>query len=283
MASPSKIRHATIGIATIAIFAVSMAGLAHAQTGTLLRTVQLPEVANHSIYFPVGVAFDGTNLWYSTPATDVTDIFLMNTTGTLLNTIGKQSYAGALAWDGTNLWVATFDATGKAVDLYVISVGPQPRIINTVDITSVILGHGSCAAISGLYYDLKKNTLWVTPNPCVGNGVTNRNTSYEIDTSGNLLKMVSFPIPIASATKVGDNFYVANKGGFSQTGLQGIVQTDENGNVTTSFGGVSEGNEQTTYDPVTFAPNCALWAMHFSVAGGLEAGQVNAYEIPCST
>jgi len=284
MVSLSKPYKAILAGLIVTVLAVGQAGLAHAQTGTLLRNVHLPAFANHPIYFPVGVAFDGTNLWYSNPSTGPMDIFQISTTGTLLSTLNKQAYAGALAWDGANLWVAPFDASAKKVELYLVSVGPHPQIVKEVDITSIILGNGSCAAISGLYYNLKKDTLWVTPNACVGPGITNRNTSYLIDTSGNLLRTISFSIPVAALTKVGDNFYVTNKGGYTTTGLQAIVQTNEDGNVITSFGGADERNEQTSYDPSTFAPDCALWTMHFffnRTTNELD-GNLNAYEIPCA-
>src|SRR2546429_7394834 len=258
MVSLSKPYKAILAGLIVTVLAVGQAGLAHAQTGTLLRNVHLPAFANHPIYFPVGVAFDGTNLWYSNPSTGPMDIFQISTTGTLLSTLNKQAYAGALAWDGANLWVAPFDASAKKVELYLVSVGPHPQIVKEVDITSIILGNGSCAAISGLYYNLKKDTLWVTPNACVGPGITNRNTSYLIDTTGNLLRTISFSLPVAALTKVGDNFYVTNKGGYTTTGFQAIVQTNEDETSLTTSEGQTRGTNRTHTTPRPSPQDAAL-------------------------
>src|SRR5437870_2532907 len=79
--------------------------------GNLLRGFDVPATtpfgnnARPSIYWPIGVAFDGQNIWYSEPCDCTSDIFRTSTTGTLLNTLHELKQAGALAWDGSHLWV----------------------------------------------------------------------------------------------------------------------------------------------------------------------------------
>src|SRR5437773_10950048 len=107
MVSLSKPYKAILAGLIVTVLAVGQAGLAHAQTRTLLRNVHLPAFANHPIYFPVGVAFDGTNLWYSNQSTGPMDIFQISTTRTLLSTSNKQPYAGAAALDRAVLGFAT--------------------------------------------------------------------------------------------------------------------------------------------------------------------------------
>src|SRR3989475_11649084 len=82
--------------------------------GNLLRGFDVPALTPFgqnvlpSLYWPIGVAVDGHNLWYSEPCSCTSDIFLTSTTGTLLNTLHEVNQAGGLAWDRNHLWVGSF-------------------------------------------------------------------------------------------------------------------------------------------------------------------------------
>src|SRR5713101_2730016 len=81
--------------------------------GNLLKGFDVPVTTpfgSHvlpSIYWPIGITFDGTNLWYSQPCQCTSDIFQTTTNGALLKTLTEVKEAGALAWDGTHLWVGS--------------------------------------------------------------------------------------------------------------------------------------------------------------------------------
>src|SRR2546427_13129542 len=79
--------------------------------GNLLRGFDVPATtpfgpnASPSIYWPIGIAFDGKKIWYSQPCDCAGDIFQASTTGVLLNTLRELKQAGALTSDGSHLWV----------------------------------------------------------------------------------------------------------------------------------------------------------------------------------
>jgi len=103
-------------IATALILGISASSVVGVTAdGNLLRGFDVPATVpcchgnsvQPAIYWPIGVTFDGTNLWYSQPCDCTSDIFLTTTNGVLLNTLREVNQAGALAWDGNHLWVAS--------------------------------------------------------------------------------------------------------------------------------------------------------------------------------
>ena len=82
-------------------------------------------------YWPIGIAFDGTNIWVGND--DLTVTKLVAATGTVVGTYPSGTGATGLAFDGANIWVANPNgntvtkisaATGATVDTY--SVGGSP-------------------------------------------------------------------------------------------------------------------------------------------------------------
>src|SRR2546427_13284479 len=82
--------------------------------GNLLRGFDVPALTPlgqnvlPSLYWPIGVAFEGHNLWYSEPCSCTSDIFLTSTTGRLLNTLHEVNQPGGPASDRTHLWGGSF-------------------------------------------------------------------------------------------------------------------------------------------------------------------------------
>ncbi len=247
-----------------------------------------------AIYWPVGLAFDGKNLWYSQPCDCTSDIFLTTTSGVLLRTLTEFKEAGALAWDGSHLWVGSFPrnantcisgSTGCAfvTELDVTTGNP----IKVVDVSNIFAADQECSFISGLDFDTSTGTLWVAPNPgCLINIVPNAcqvGFVYNVDTSGNLIKRLQLPFAVFGVSKIGSNIYIASckTPAFQQ---RPIFKLAMDGTLLSSFSTISvsgfrENAEDIAFDPITFAPNCALWVMQlYNIP--FDAS-IAAYQIAC--
>jgi hypothetical protein len=268
---------------------------AHAQPGTVLARFTTPMRTTSPEYFPVGMAFDGQNLWYSDPSDTQPDIFQTTTTGTLLRILPKVvGAAGALAWDGTNLWVASFGpANGQSRyngRIWQISVGQSPKVLKTIELNDILQADDECAIIDGLGFDASSNTLWFSPDA----GCAPHNTScqvghvYQIDLSGKLISRLEFPFAISGDTIVGNSLYIVQRCTNPSTVPHIIYKTTLSGQIISGFplatlvSGHVTTAESIAFDPVTFTSqaHCALWANE-------RTGIVNptialtAYEIDC--
>jgi hypothetical protein len=294
-------------IEAVLVFALLLIGISVLPTvaagsteGTLLRGFDVPQHFNHccnptgAVYWPIGVAFNGQNLWYSQPGVASTkDIFLTTTSGGLLSTLSSINSAGALAWDGSNLWVGIFSATACTSSVsgcgLVFQVNPATgAVLKTLDLTSIFAADnmGLCNFIDGLDFDPATGTLWVSPD--IGcafeftNNVCSIGFAYNVDTSGKLLHRIQFPFGVSGVAKVGNFLYTATCG--FAPGMRTIVKTSPDGEVVSSFPTVSvsgnhESAEDLSFDPVTFAPNCALWAVQ--TYGRDFDASLAAYQIAC--
>ncbi len=252
--------------------------------GNLLRGFDVPattpeDQGHHtvlpSIYWPIGVTFDGTNLWYSQPCQCTRDIFLTTTNGVLLGDLHELDQAGALAWDGSHLWVAstlkndqtcTPGVTGCAfISELDVSTG---NTIKTVDLSAIFAVDQMCGFIDGLSYDSATGTFWVSPDiGCASSFVSNPCTIgfvYNVDQNGNLIQRLQLPFAVAGDAKVGNFLYLVTCG--SRGTLRPINKTTLNGTLVSSFltvsvSGFHESAESVAFDPTTFAPNCALWVV----------------------
>ncbi len=259
--------------------------------GNVLRSFEPPVILTSHvvIYFPLGITFDGTNLYYSQPATVRGDIFhITTTTGTLLNTLKAVNMAGSLAWDGSHLWVGiaaqtlvTCEPKTKGCALLSKVDVSTDTLIKTVDISSVFAADHECNFIDGLSFDPSTGSLWVSPDPgCLGRNACSVGFVYNVDTSGKLIKRLQFPFGVSGVAVVGTHLYVVNRCALI------INETDTNGQIISSFPMtvINKGNwvESIGFDPVTFAPACALWAMqpYFVPSTTFDADLV-AYQIGC--
>jgi len=272
--------------------------------GNLLRGFDVPALVPFgngvrtapAIYWPIGIAFDGKNLWYSQPCECAADIFHSTTNGALLNNLHELNQAGALAWDGSHLWVAigassqngATCATGVSgcALLYQLDVSTG-NVIKTLDISSIFAADQECNFIDGLDYDSSTGTLWVSPDigcafafssdPCSVGFV------YNIDTSGNLLKRLQLPFGVAGVNKVGSNLYMVTCKQ-PDTPQRPVLKTTLDGTVISKFSTVSvsgqrESAEDLAFDPITFAPACALWVVQDY--GFPFDASLAAYQIAC--
>ena len=284
----------------VMILVVSVSPVIVRADGNLLRGFDVPVTTpfghnvRPSIYWPIGVTFDGISLYYSQPCQCAADIFHTTTSGVLLNDLHELSQAGALAWDGSHLWVGiaafqgatcTVGVAGCAV-LYEVDVSTG-LVIRTVDISNIFAADQECNFIDGLSFDSATGSLWVSPDIGCAFAFTNNPCSigfvYNVDLSGNLLKRIQMPIGIAGVAKAGNNLYMVAcqppTGGTRQ-----ILKTSLDGTIISSFQTVSvsghhENAESIAFDPVTFAPACALWAVQDY--GVPFDASIAAYQIAC--
>jgi len=288
-------------VSTLLITAISASSITSVRAdGNLLRGFDVPATtpfgnnARPSIYWPIGVAFDGNNIWYSEPCDCTSDIFRTSTTGTLQNTLHELKQAGALAWDGSHLWVGiatlaastcTIGVNGCAV-LYEVDVSTG-FVLKTVDLSPIFAPDQECAFIDGLDYDASTGTFWVSPDIGCAFAFTNDVCSvgfvYNVDSSGNLIKRLQLPFGVAGVNKVGNNLYMVSCQPAGATGRP-IIKTTLDGTVISTFYtvGVSvrhESAEDLAFDPVTFAPACALWTVQDY--GIPFDASLAAYQIAC--
>ncbi|HVH15423.1 MAG TPA: hypothetical protein VNA15_06865 [Candidatus Angelobacter sp.] len=273
--------------------------------GSLLRGFDVPATTPEdsgnrsvapSLYWPIGIAFDGTNLYYSQPCLCTRDIFHTTTNGVLLNTLHELSQAGALAWDGTNLWVGIFSSTTCASNTsgcsLIFEVNPSTgNIIKTVDVSAIFAadGLGGCNVIDGLSFDTATGTLWVSPDIGCAIPITNNPCGigfvYNVDQSGNLIKRLQLPFGVAGDAKVGNYLYLVTCGSSATNGQRVVNKTTLDGTLVSSFVTVSVSGfkeshgEGIAFDPTSFAPNCAVWVVQ-SYNIPFDAS-LAAYQIDC--
>ncbi len=199
-------------LAVAIILSISASSVASVRAdGNLLRGFDVPATVPGSehnvapaIYWPIGIAFDGTNLWYSQPCDCTTDIFLTSTSGVLLNTLQEVKEAGALAWDGSHLWVGSFPRNAKTCTAGVTGCAFLTEVdvttgnpIGTIDVSSVFAPDHECGFIDGLDFDASTGTFWVSPDiGCLNGFVPNVcavGFVYNVDSSGNLVKRLQLP------------------------------------------------------------------------------------------
>lgn len=292
-------------VSALLVAAISASSVASARAdGNLLRGFDVPALVpfGHgariapAIYWPVGIAFDGRNLWYSQPCECTGDIFQSTTNGALLNTLHELNQAGALAWDGSHLWVgiAASSANGATCApgvsgcalLYQLDVSTG-GVIKTLDISSIFAADQECNFIDGLSYDSSTGSLWVSPDIGCAFAFTSNICSvgfvYNIDTSGNLLKRLQLPFGVAGVSKVGGNLYMVTCKQ-PDTPQRPVLKTTLDGTVISKFSTVSvsgqrESAEALAFDPVTFAPACALWVVQDY--GFPFDASLAAYQIAC--
>ncbi len=266
---------------------------AHAQPGTILARFTTPMRSVNHVYFPTGMAFDGTNLWYTDPSDTQPDIFQSTTTGTFLrslpNLIGE---AGALAWDGTNLWVATFEPHASRFNgrVFQISVGQNPTVLKTIELNDILQPDDECGIIDGLDFDASTNTLWLSPDAGCGphNTFCQVGHVYQIDLSGKLVSRLEFPFAISGDAIAGNNLYIVQRCTSPSTSPHIIYKTTLGGQIISGFPLVSLNGRTTVaediaFDSVTFAStgSCALWANERSGSFFTPNLALTAYDIDC--
>ena len=254
--------------------------------GTVLRSFDAPISYAKNVkplpnYWPIGIAFDGTNLWISQPDNGTSaDIFRITTSGVVLQTLSVVPNAGALAWDGANLWVGSF-GTSRAF-LYQISV--TGILLKTVDITSIYAADNASVATDGLDFDMATGTLWVSPDPGFNGCRAGVGLIYNIDVSGKLLARIQTPFGVSGVAMVGKDLYVVHRCSTSSINDVSIIHMTTKGRIISSFPIAKLQSlmwaEDISFDTATFAPVCALWAMQ-PYPATITSADLVAYRIAC--
>jgi hypothetical protein len=241
-----------------------------------------------------GVAFDGTNLYYTLftatadhPTAFDYHIYKVSTSGAALGSItvaGDVAQGGPLAWDGKALWTADYSqdstklfridpATGavRASCDYLEANAPDPAVSS---------GHNSVTYFpDGLAWTGK--TLWLnaegSENP--GNYAVELSDSCKIQreyqnpsTGGDGASGMAF---VADPFR-GDKLWHTVEGDASK--MPALFETDTRGVPTGIRFSTPHQEEGLAFDPVTFAPKCALWANSATLG---SPNHLTAYEIPC--
>ncbi|TMI52109.1 hypothetical protein E6H13_07705 [Candidatus Bathyarchaeota archaeon] len=301
MKSPLRIRHALI----LAILMLVMSLLSTAPVlaqGTSLGHFDVKAFADKPVYWPIGVTFNGKNLWYSQPSTASPDLFLVTPTGKLVRTLSitLPNTKGAIAWDGTDLWIASFAGESGSVTpqpfVFQVSTAGSGTLLKSLNLTAIFDVDQECGVIDGLAFDPSTGTLWVSPD--VGcnffaSNICSIGFAYNIDTNGNLIRKIQFPFGVSGVAVANGNLYVADRcEPTSPTRGFGLIdKVDASGNVVSSFPiaqlDPKSWVEAIAFDPTTFG-TCSIWAMQpypvgrFTTQGSFEHADVAAYGIPCS-
>lgn len=268
-------------LAVAVVIIVAAAVPAVAATGTTLR-----------FFFPTptssagrGMAFDGTHLYY-TFHTDAGDRFI-HKTDMFGNTVAAipapfipgfgQPSAGPLAWDGTHLWTINYGSDGNLVRFTTAGDYVSHCNIFTTNPDHPLLNpHVKIDREDGL--DWTGTHLVLSGEAFAGNSVVFLNTDCHI-TSGFTAPIVR---SIGTSGVAFDGQYLwhptDNNGAYVfQTTVDG-VRTGR------GFFTVGQGPEDLAYDPITFAPRCALWMNAANVqhpTGNFPTSRITAHEIPC--
>lgn len=255
--------------ATVALILGSVAGSpqASAANGDLVQQTNFGQSCGSGI--GVGIAFDGTNLWYSCYASSP-DLFKANPlTGAVISSYNVAGGLGALAWDGKRkkLW-AGWGGAGTSGDV---------RLIDPATGSGGVTFNAAAAAFDelddGLAYDAQDDTLFISPDTST--------SVHHYTTAGGYLG--NFPWSGSGCYNSG----VAIGGQLLFEGSDGcnhvwVVQRDTHAPVFdfgTGAGGVRD--EDLECDSVTFSPKTVMWSME-----AYEPRRAVAFEIPpgsCAT
>jgi hypothetical protein len=261
---------------------LAFSGAALAATGAVLRDF----VPGGTTGNGRGVAFDGTNLWYTIVGDS--HIYKVTTTGTPLGSIaiaGGVASAGPLAWDGSTLWTA--DYTNPSSNLFQVDPLSGAVLGGTCDFVAANPGNPAVPGPKGISFfpdglDFGGGTFWMSSessgNPA--NWVAQLNTGCAI-LSSFIAPPISGTDGISGSAVVVDPFngntlWNAVEGDTNPGGSH-IFQTDTLGAPTGPDFPAAHLTEDLAFDPVTFAPKCALWGNEATNG----ANHLTAYEVPC--
>ncbi len=149
---------------------------AHAATGDPVATTNFSVACSSGV--GVGIAFDGTNLWYSCYASH-TDLYRANpTTGVVDQNYTIQGGLGALAYDSVNNVIYAGPGGGSSsCDVLAIQLDASKSVVGT---TTKFTNPSVCTALDdGLAYDGTNNSFYYSPD-----GST---TITHFDATGNIM------------------------------------------------------------------------------------------------
>ena len=245
--------------------------------GTVLAGPFVPAGAPCATGNGRGMAFDGTDLYYTIVGSST--IYKIDTTGACLGAIGvpagdpRVSAGGPLAWDGTHLWTVDYSA---ALTMY--RVDPVTgATAASCSIPGVNPGH---PALAGLDFPDGLHWTGIPGSELVLSGeisIIGRPTAVVfMSPACGIASFFTSPPPFD-----GQWSGVAFDGAMlwhSDPLATSIEQTDLAGVLTgVTFPSAGLQLEDLEYDPVTFAPLCAVWGNE--ATGG--PNRIIAFEVPC--
>jgi len=267
----------TVGVALVVLAVVLPLGsqAAFAMTGDVLASFVPGGVTGNGR----GIAFDGTNLYYT--LVDDPHIYKVSATGTPLGSItvaGGAAKGGPLSWDGSALWTANYSNTHTLLRVNA-STG---AIISSCDFVAANPGNPAVNPATGIGnfpdgLDWTGSTNWMSGE---GAGIPG-NWVAELDTSCHIIRSFTAPSTAIDGTSgvafVPDPFN-GDRLWHPHPQSESIVQTDTAGVLTgPTFTTAPREEEDLAFDQVTFAPKCAVWANEAT----LSANHLTAYEVPC--
>lgn len=254
-----------LAIATVVACGLLWTGTALAANGDLITTLTFDTPCPSGI--GVGIAYDGTHLWYSC-ASSSPDLYRANpTTGVVDATYNIDGGLGALAYDATRNAIWAGPGLGShldAIQLIQLDAGK-----NVTGSSVAITGPGD-ALDDGLAYDATNDTLYVSPD-----GST---TIDHYTTAGAFL---------GSSPWAGNACYnsgLALGGTLLYEGSDGcnhIWVADKSNPAVSTFDFASPNgvrDEDLECDPNTFQPTEVMWSME-----AYEPRRASAFEIPAGS
>lgn len=238
-----------------------------AANGDLVHETQFAQSCTSGI--GVGIAFDGTNLWYSCYQSSP-DLFKANPlTGAVVASYTVAGGLGALAWDGNRkkIW-AGWGGAGTSGDV---------RLLDPLTGSGPVVFNASGAAIDeiddGLAYDAQDDSLYISADTST--------TIHHYSVGGGLLG--SFPWHgtgcYNSGLAIGGQLLFEGSDGCNHIWVVQRGSFAPAFNFVTGASGVRD--EDLECDSVTFSPRTVMWSME-----AYEPRRAIAFEIPpgsCAT
>jgi len=242
---------------------ISLAGVV-GSVGSVLRQFYVPEVITSGTHFPtIGLAFNGSNLFYSAGLEGDTRIIETDMQGRLSKVIQTDPATpfGGLAWNGTMLLGMQFSG---GCSLYAVDPASNS--------TTLVANVGICN-VDGLGYDRSNKSLYL--------GSDGGSTVYQVNsTSGEMIRSFQTGFFRDGVEFDGRDVWTVDRNHvFHQFTTDGVEVF--------SFVGTDLFHEDLAFDPITFAPRCALWSVEayaptLDPETGMPANRITATEIPCA-
>lgn len=259
---------AVIAVVGMSLVAVTGPSSAVAANGDLVQETRFSQSCGSGI--GVGIAFDGTYLWYSCYQSSP-DLFKADPlTGAVVASYTVAGGLGALAWDGNRhkIWAGWGGGAGASGDVRLLdpATGSGPVVFNASGAAIDVLD-------DGLAYDAQDDSLYISADTAT--------TIHHYSTSGALLG--SFPWHgtgcYNSGLAIGGQLLFEGSNGCNH------VWVVQRGSFAPAFdfptGASGVRDEDLECDSVTFSPRTVMWSVE-----AYEPRRAIAFEIPpgsCAT
>lgn len=249
-------------LAAVAVTPAARPAPAAAANGDLVHETSFAQSCSSGI--GVGIAFDGTHLWYSCFASSPDLIEADALSGAVINSFNVAGGLGALAWDGNRkrIWAGWGGGSGADGDVRLIdpATGTGGVVFNAT-------GTGFIELDDGLAYDAQDDSLYVSPDTST--------TIYHFSTSGASLGSFGWSGSgcYNSGLAIGGALLFEGSDGCNHVW---VVQRSNHA-AAFDFGTGADGvrDEDLECDSVTFSPRTVMWSVE-----AYEPRRAIAFEIP---